>query len=408
MRILYLTQWFEPEPIGKGASFVRAMIERGHEVEVVTGFPNYPTGRLYPGYRLRLHLADTVNGVAIHRVPLYPNHDRSSFKRILNYLSFVLSATFYGIFRADRFDVIYAYPPPTVGLAAAAIGLVRRRPFVQDIQDLWPESVTGSGMAGTNRMARILNVMCNIVYRRAARIVAQSRGMAARLVERGVPAEKVDIIFNWADEATLTPQSLCDPRVYGIGEGFTIVYTGNLGRMQELETLVRAAHLAKARAPHLRLLLIGDGIEGEALRVLASELGAHNVRIAPGVPKNQIADILAAADVATLHLRDDPLFEVTIPQKTQFYLAMGKPVLVCVRGEATDMVTEAGAGIAAEPGNPEAIADAMVHLAQLPAAELAAMGARGRKTYLRRFSLATAAEATEASLARAVASRGDS
>lgn len=408
MRILYLTQWFEPEPIGKGASFVRAMIERGHEVEVVTGFPNYPAGKLYPGYRLRLHKADNVNGIAIHRVALYPNHDRSSFKRILNYFSFVFSATFYGIFRAGRFDVIYAYPPPTVGLAAAAIGLVRRRPFVQDIQDLWPESVTGSGMAGTRRMASVLNVMCNFVYRRAARIVAQSQGMAARMIERGVPADKVDIIFNWADEATLAPQGLCDPGDYGIGEGFTIVYAGNLGRMQGLGTLVRAAHLAATRAPRLRLLLIGDGIESDTLRSLAEELGADNVRIAPGVAKDQIADILAAADVATLHLRDDPLFEITIPQKTQFYMAMGKPVLVCVRGEASAIVTEAGAGIAAEPDNPEAIAEAMVRLAQLPADELAAMGERAREAYVREFSLAAAAEATETALSGAIASRHDS
>lgn len=406
MRILYLAQFFEPEPMIKGAKFVRALMARGHEVEVVTGFPNYPVGKLYDGYRLRLHQVETIEGVTIHRVPLYPSHGRSSLGRILNYLTYVASAAFYGIFRAKPFDVIYSYPPPTVGLAATLIGLIRRRPFVLDVQDLWPDSVVRSGMSGTSRMESALSRMCNFLYRRAARIIAQSRGIGAKLVERGVPAEKIDVIFNWADEEAAGALGTCDLSRYDFAGHFNVVYGGNLGAMQGLDALIRAAHLAAAQVPELQLLLIGNGMDRAHLEAVKAELGVTNVRIEPGVPRNQIGDVFAAADVLAMHLLDDPLFEITIPQKTQFYMAMGRPVLIGVRGEAADFVTQAQAGLAAEPGNVEQLAQAMVRLARMPRSELDAMGARGRDAYFRRFSFAQAIDATEVTLARAAAGSG--
>lgn len=406
MRILYLAQFFEPEPMLKGASFVRALIAAGHEVEVVTGFPNYPIGKLYDGYRLSLHKVETIEGVTVHRVPLYPSHGRSSLGRILNYFSYVVSAAFYGIFVSARFDVIYAYPPPTVGLAASAIGFVRRRPFVLDVQDLWPESVLRSGMAGTGWMGGILSALCRFVYRRATRIIAQSRGIAAKLVERGVPEGKVDVIFNWADEDAARPLGTADLSIYGFESHFNIVYGGNLGVLQGLDTMIRAAKLAAESAPHLQLLLIGNGMDRDRLVGLKDEIGAGNVRIAPGVPRNQVGDIFAAADVLALHLNKDPLFEITIPQKTQFYMAMGKPVLIGVVGEAGRFVTESDAGIAVEPGNVQALAKAMVRFATMPAAERAAMGDRGRAAYQRHFSFAAAIEATARVLDKAVAGHG--
>jgi colanic acid biosynthesis glycosyl transferase WcaI len=402
LRILYLAQFFEPEPMLKGASFVRGLIEAGHEVEVVTGFPNYPLGRLYDGYRVSLHKREVVEGVSVHRVPLYPSHGKSSLGRILNYFSFVASASVYGVFFARKFDVIYSYPPPTVGLAAAAIGAIRRRPFVLDIQDLWPESVLKSGMAGTGRMAGILTAVCNFVYRRSTRIIAQSRGIAAKLVERGVPAGKIDTIFNWADEDAARAQGTCDLSSYGFEGGFNIVYGGNLGVLQGLDTMIRAAHLAAVQVPELRLLLIGDGADRGRLEALRDALGATNVRIAPGVPRSQIGDVFAAADVLALHLVEDPLFEITIPQKTQFYMAMGKPVLCGVKGEAGAFLLESKAGLSVKSGNTEGMAEAMVQFALMSQSERDAMGARGRAAYADHFSFTTAIEATDQTLSAAI------
>jgi len=158
MRILYLTQWFEPEShVIKGLKFARALQAAGHEVTVVTGFPNYPTGRLYPGYRLKPIQREWIEGVEVVRLPLYPSHDASAFRRSLNYLSFFLSVLTYLLVRRDRFDLAYVYHPPiTVGLAAALSGLVRRLPFVLDIQDLWPDSLAATGMTGGPLLMRLV------------------------------------------------------------------------------------------------------------------------------------------------------------------------------------------------------------------------------------------------------------
>lgn len=403
MRILYLAQFFEPEPMLKGASFVRGLIAAGHEVEVVTGFPNYPRGRLYDGYRLALHKVETIEGVTVHRVPLYPSHGRSSLGRIFNYFSYAASAAVYGTLAARPFDVIYAYPPPTVGLAASWISFVRRRPFVLDVQDLWPDSVLNSGMAGTSRMGSVLAALCRFVYRRAARVVAQSRGIAAKLVERGVPEDKLDVIFNWADEEAAQPGGTADLSPYEFGGKFNIVYGGNLGVLQGLDIMIRAAKRAAEAVPELQLLLIGDGMDRDRLVALKEEIGADNVRIAPGVPRNQIGDIFAAADVLALHLNKDPLFEITIPQKTQFYMAMGKPVLIGVEGEAGSIVSGSGAGFVVEPGNVEALSDAMIELARMSPEARAAMGARGRKAYVEGFSFASAIQNTSRTVEAAAA-----
>ena len=385
----------------KGASFVRGLIASGHEVEVVTGFPNYPLGRIYDGYRLSLLKREEVEGVAINRVPLYPSHGKSSIGRILNYFSYVISATIYGVFVAKKFDVIYAYPPPTVGLAAAAIGFLRRRPFIMDIQDLWPESVQKSGMVGTGAMGGILTILCAVVYRRAARVIAQSRGIAAKLVGRGVNADKIDVIFNWADEDAARPNGTGELSSYGFAGGFNIVYGGNLGVLQGLDTMIIAAHEAATTVPNLRLLLIGDGADRARLESVCTQIGAKNVRIMPGIPRNQIGDVFQTADILAMHLVNDPLFEITIPQKTQFYMAMGKPVLIGVSGEAGAFVTDAGAGIACKPEDVKGMAMAMVRLAQMSAEERAAMGARGREAYQRDFSFGAAIAATIRSLERA-------
>ena len=395
MRILYLTQWFEPEPMIKGVTFARGLADRGHHVEVVTGFPNYPIGKIYPGYKLSLYKREIMNGITVHRLLLYPSHSQSSLGRILNYFSLALGAGLFAAFRARQFDVIYAYPPITLGLAAAFAGWVRRRPFVLDIQDLWPDSVVKSGMPGTAKMEAALHVLCNFVYRRARKIVAQSQGIRDRLVERGVPREKLTVVYNWAEEAAAAPSGKCDLSRFQFQGRFNIIYGGNLGRAQGLDTLIRAAHSAAQQVSDLQLLLIGDGIEAHNLRSLVRELNATSVRIERGVPRDEIGDVFAAADVLALHLLDDPLFEITIPQKTQFYMAMGKPVLIGVRGEAGNLVTESGAGVSVPPQDIEAMAQAMIDLARADKALLAEMGKRGSDTYRRQFSFIGAVAATE-------------
>lgn len=392
----------------KGLRFAKALSAAGYHLEVATGFPNYPTGRIAPGYRLKAYQHEVMEGVRVHRLCLWPSHDGSSLGRTANYLSFFLSALIFCLLRARRFDVIYVYHPPiTVGLAAALSGFLTRRPFVLDIQDLWPDSVGASGMAGSGRLAKILRPLCDFVHRRAALVIGQSRGMTELLIERGVPRRKTATVFNWADEEAARPGGRYDVRSLEFEGRFNLVFGGNLGRVQGLETLVRAAQRAAQEVPEIQLTLIGEGVERDRIAALIDDLGADNVKLRPGVPQNQIGDVFAASDVLVMHLLDDPLFDITIPSKTQFYMAMGKPILIGVRGEASEMVTEAGAGISVAPEDVEAMAQAMIGLARRPASEREAMGRRARDAYVLRYSFESAIAQTAARMGDVLGTKAD-
>ena len=406
LRILYATQWFEPEPILKGTYFAKLMRGHGHHVRVVTGFPNYPGGKLYPGYRLSWLRRDTADDIPIDRVPLYPSHSRSALGRTINYVSFAVSMAIYGLFTRNRPDVLYAYHPPlTVGLAAGLIAAVRRIPFVYDIQDMWPDTLAASGMLVNPSLLRFVGTLCRWVYHRADRIVVQSPGFRRTLIERGVRAEKVELIYNWANEMQTKPARGSDLSAFGLTGRFNIVYAGTIGPAQALDTILRAAKLIEGTEPRVQFVLVGDGIEVARLRALAAEIGARSVRIMPRMPQEEIGNLLAAADVLLVHLKDEPLFRITVPSKTQLYLAMGKPILMAARGDASELVVRAMAGVAVEPQNARALASAVLDLARLPAQELAEMGARGRTFYETELSAAVGVRRTLAILDDAIAAR---
>ena len=199
MRILFLTQWFQPEPHFKGLPFVRKMKERGHEVEVLTGFPNYPGGKLYPGYRVRLFQKEIIDGIRVNRVVLFPSHDRSGFKRIMNYLIFSLSAALLGPLLVRKPDVIYVYNLITLSWAALVMKHISGCKIVYDVQDLWPESVINSGILSNRFLLNVLNRWCVWAYCRADRLAVLSPGFKRALIERGVPRERIEVVYNWCD-----------------------------------------------------------------------------------------------------------------------------------------------------------------------------------------------------------------
>ena len=402
-RILYVTQWFEPEPnIVKGLPFVRALIASGHEVDVLTGLPNYPTGKIYPGYRLRPFQQAQVGGITVKRLPLYPSHDTSSAGRAVNFLSFFAAVLAYLLLRGRRYDLWYVYHPPiTVGLAAALARAVARRPFALEIQDLGPDTGVVSGMAGTSRMSGLLSARCAFTYRRAKRIVVQSQGIADRLLSRGVAEARLAVVRNWADESALRlPEA--DRAALGMTPRFTIVYGGNLGRMQALGTALDAMALLTARNSEVELILIGDGIERAALEDAAKERDLRNVRFVGRVAQNEIGRWFAAADALLLHIAGDPLFEITIPSKTQYYLACGRPVIAGIGGEAAGILADSGAAIVVPPEDAVALAGAFERMAAKSAAERAAMGEAGRSYYRERLSFESGIDKTLAVIADAL------
>lgn len=387
MKILLITQWFEPEPTLKGLAFAKALAALGHDVQVLTGFPNYPGGTVYDGYRVRPFQREMHGKIEVCRVALYPSHDGSGLKRALNYISFAATSLFFGLFIARKAQVIYAYHPPlTVGMSAALIGWFRRIPVVYDIQDMWPDTLKATGMLNSARALEWIGKVCSWVYRRASKLVVLSPGFRALLVERGVPAEKIEVIYNWCDADSLAvPVAGNSPEV--MRDRFNVVFAGTMGKAQALDKVVAAAALVAQVAPDVQFVFVGGGIEVENLKRLAQGVSPSNIVFLPRMPMNEVGSVLSAANVLLVHLRDDPLFAITVPSKTQAYMAVGKPLLMAVRGDAAELVLQAKCGVVAEPELPHEIARSVLELRQLPPEALVEMGSNGMNFYRENLSI---------------------
>jgi glycosyltransferase involved in cell wall biosynthesis len=387
-RILLITQWFDPEPTPKGMVFARELVRCGFEVEVLTGFPNYPGGRVYPGYRVRLLQRESIDGVKVTRVALYPSHDHSGFKRALNYLSFGFAAAWYVLFCARRPDVVYAYHPPmTVGIVAALARRLRRIPSVLDIQDLWPDALRATGMLSNEYALALTARVCRFVYRSMDVLVALSPGFKSALVERGVPATRVEVIYNWCDEAALSGAGDRPPVAFPGPDRFRVVFAGNMGKAQALDAVFEAVALLRERVPELSLIMVGGGVEVRRLKQLAAQRGMENVVFIAQVPMSEVGALLRNADALLVHLRNDPLFGITIPSKTQAYMAAGRPLIMGVAGDAARLVADSGCGLIAKPEDPASIAEAIATLAHSDPRRLAAMAEAGVSYYRANLSL---------------------
>ncbi|ENY74785.1 glycosyltransferase [Pseudomonas putida TRO1] len=387
-RVLLLTQWFDPEPTFKGLVFARELVAQGFEVEVVTGFPNYPGGKLYAGFKVKLIQREMIDGVSVTRVPLYPSHGQSGIGRVLNYASFAATSLLYGLFGARKPDVIYAYHPPlTVGMSAALIRLFRRVPVVYDIQDMWPDTLKATGMFSNDKALRLVSQVCDWVYRRVDQIVVLSPGFKRLLIERNVPAAKIDVIYNWCAEDMVCATETGRPPKFPGNDSFRVLFAGNMGKAQALDTVIEAAAILKQRASNVSLVFLGGGVEVSRLQAVARERMLDNVIFLPGVPMAEVGTYLASADALLVHLKKDPLFTITIPSKTQAYMAAGRPVIMAVEGDAAQLVREADCGVTAEPQNPGSLADACIALSMLTEEQRTQMGQRGAEFYRQKLSL---------------------
>lgn len=388
IRVLLLTQWFEPEPTFKGMDFARELIRQGFDVEVVTGFPNYPGGKIYPGYSLKWLQREVIDGVQVTRVPLYPSHDQGAAGRIFNYVTFAASSLFYGLFAAKRPDVIYAYHPPlTVGIAAVLIRFFRRVPVVYDIQDMWPDTLRTTGMFSNENALKAVSRVCDWVYRRVDQLIVLSPGFKRLLIERDVPADKIEVIYNWCAEYSLAAPKGAVPVAFPSQNKFCILFAGNMGKAQALDAVIDAAELLQEQAPDLNFVFLGGGLELKNLQQLVADKSLRNVIFLPRVPMAEVGSYLNIADALLVHLKKDPLFTITIPSKTQAYMAVGKPILMAVDGDAAALVRNSGCGKTAESQNPQAIADAALALMQAGTDECNAMAENSRRFYREKLSL---------------------
>lgn len=382
MRILFLTQFWQPEQFFKGLRFARDFADKGYDVQVLTGFPHYPTGKILSPYRLKLFQREIMDGIKVNRVFLYPSHDRSTFKRIATYLTFMFSTMILGPFIVRKVDIVYVYNLVTLWPFAAFMKRVYGAKIVYDLQDLWPESILSSGMMKPNLIMRWLDRLCIYVYSGADKVAVQSPGFKKYLVDHGVPEGKIEIIFNWTNESDYPPLEMatqdkedCRP--------LHILYAGALGPVQGLESVVESAAICQERKISVFYRLIGYGTRAEGLRRLVREKELINCEVLPGLPLKDMGRHFSWADILLVHLKDVPIFRITIPSKIQASLYLGKPILLAIRGDAAKIIEEAKAGFVCSPGNPQEIAKLAKHFASMTSEERQAMGENGRFYYNR-------------------------
>lgn len=387
MRILILSQYFWPESF-RINDVALGLQERGHSVEVLTGLPNYPAGRLFDGYRPdSWRKPDLFQGVRIRRVPLVPRGAGGGARLAANYLSFALSASALGPWRVQRPDVILVFEPSpvTVGWPAAVLRWVFGAPVAFWVQDLWPESLLATGVLRSPAALRLVSRAVRWIYAHCDLLLIQSRAFLRSLVEHGVPLQATEYLPNSA-ETFYRPVDVAQaaPERTRMPEGFVVMFAGNLGVSQSLDTLLTAAE--QLRNTPVQWVILGDGRQRGWLEQEIGRRHLHrHVHLLGAFPPEQMPRFFALADALLVSLRDDPTFESTIPSKLQSYLACGRPVVASLNGEGARVVLEAGAGVTAPAEDARALAEAVQALAALAPAEREAMGQRGRAYFLKHF-----------------------
>ena len=402
MKILIVSQYYPPESATIAPAIARGLAEKGHEVRVLTGFPNYPTGVVFDGYKQRWRQREFDGLVEVLRVPLYANHSMNALARILNYTSFALTAASARDFAKDV-DVIYVYA--TQMTPALGPWLWRKfggAPFVLHVQDLWPDSILGSSMVSSSRFRRVVETVLTpwlrSVYTDASGVIGIAPTMVKTLIERGASKECSGLIFNWGDDSVAERPAENSGRRNR--SGTSILYAGNVGEMQDLKTVVRAARLVDDTSVKVRI--VGDGVALDEVKRLSDEIGATNVEFQGRVPRNEMARVYEQADFALVTLKDLPVFRGTIPSKFQASIAHGLPIVTNVQGDLKSLVEDLEIGITAEAESPESLARAFAKASEWTSRELEEARQRARDVYLESFSQTAGIDGVESVLFKAM------
>jgi glycosyltransferase involved in cell wall biosynthesis len=400
MKILYISQYFPPEmgaPAARAAELSRHWAAAGHDVTVLTGFPNHPTGVVPPEYRARfrrLVAREQIHGVNLVRSWLLPFPNRKAYERMLNYTSFCFSAASTGLFLSRPDVVIATSPQLLVALAGWWVARSKRVPFVFEVRDLWPESLAAVGAGdGKSLLHRTLAKIAGFLYRRADRIAVVTPAFEDHLVKHwSVPREKISVIENGVETDLFAPQAASALRKELNVEGkFVVSYIGTMGMAHGLETILDAAAALRSTNPEIIFLVLGEGAEKERIAALARQRGLDNLRFIGQQPREKIPAYICASDVCLVLLKKNDVFKTVIPTKMLEFMSCARPVILGVDGQARIILEEAQAGLVVEPENSDALASAVRYLASNP--EMAAkLGRNGREYIVRNCSRRQTAE----------------
>ncbi|MCP3950716.1 MAG: glycosyltransferase family 4 protein, partial [Desulfobacterales bacterium] len=383
MKISWYSHYFTPEigaPSARLFDLSRQWVRGGHDVSVTTCFPNHPGGELYPGYRMSLHQLENVEGITVHRLPTYITANRGFVKKLCGHLSYIPPALVRALILKEKTDIIIGSSPTFfAAMAGAGAALLRRRPFIMEVRDLWPAIFVELGVLKNPILIRMLETIELALYRFASAVVTVTESFRQNLISRGVHPDKVATIPNGADTDFWQPvqETKENKHELGLGDKFVVLYIGAHGISHGLASVLECANRLQA-VSEIQFLFVGDGAEKNMLKKRVVELGLRNVTFHEPVDKQGVKRFYALADACLVPLRDIPLFDAFIPSKMFEIMAMSRPIVASLKGEAADIVQRSKSGIVIAPEDAAAMHDAILELYENQALCLE-LGENGRR-----------------------------
>jgi len=387
LRILVVSQFCWPENLRINELCIE-LVKRGNAVTVLTGWPNYPDGTIYPEFRARPADFSSFQGVEVVRVPIWPRQ-RNTFSLLLNYLTLAASASTFGAWRlrGRPFDVVFVFgaSPVTQGFPGVLFRRLKRAPLVFWVLDQWPESLAAVGVITSKWALRLVGWGVSFIYNRCDSILSQSHTLKPLISKYTRNPERIGYFPNWSEGAENVASATPAPEVPAKDGVFNVMYAGNIGATQDFGAILDAASLLREHS-RIRWLIVGDGRMAPWVREEIGRRGLGDSMLMLGRhPIERMPSFFRHADALLLALRDDPVFALTVPGKLQAYLAAGIPIIGMLNGEGTRIIEDSGAGIACAAGDSAALAAAVLRMASLPPDERAEMSRRGRAYALAEF-----------------------
>ena len=388
MRLLVVSQYFWPENF-RINDLVEELVDRGHQVTVLTGKPNYPDGKVFGEFLTHSVAFNRYKGAQIIRVPMLAR-GQGDLRLILNYLSFALSASILGPWqvRGQKFDAILAYEPSpiTVGIPAVVLRAVKRAPLAFWVLDLWPETLEAIGVIRSKTILCLVGKLVSAIYSRCDLILAQSRSFIPNIKQYAGTSARIEYFPSWAESSLKMIDVHPAPEVPLKNGAFDVLFAGNIGDAQDFPAILAAAELLKGNQD-IRWLIVGDGRQASWVAEQIKFRGLQsNVLLLGQYAIDRMPSFFMHADALLVSLRDEPIFALTIPGKLQAYLITGTPILAMLNGEGADIVERGQAGLTCPAGNYQALASAVLKLHQMSVEDRQVMGANGICLSDREFS----------------------
>lgn len=386
MKILIFNQYFWPESF-RINEVAHALKARGHEVEVMTGKPNYPEGKFFAGYGVWGIKKEFWRDIRIYRVPMLARGNKSAIKLALNYLSYIISSLLFApwLLRKKKYDVIFVYAPSPIfqAIPASFLGWIKGIPVVLWVQDLWPQSVEATGHVKSSFLLKLLEKSVRFTYAHADLLLVQSEAFI-QPVSKLAPNIPIAYYPNSVEKDFYSPQAITTPHIESLQSGFSILFAGNVGTAQAMETIVAAAEKLQLYT-EIKIVILGSDSKSDWVAEQIFEKKLTNLHLEGRFPIETMPTLMRQASALLVTLTDQPIFELTVPNKIQAYLAVGKPVIACLNGEGARIVAEAKAGVAVRAEDGEGLANAIVKLYKMSAPEREQMGVNGRAYFKQYF-----------------------